>query len=166
MARCGRCGSRQLDQSTRSESRYEIRDIPRIILHDAPVVSCRRCDHSALAIADTEGLHRAVARAIVDKRQRLLPREIRFLRKQLGLFAVELAMHLGTTPETVSRWENGRTPMGVTADRLLRLMVIVKQGATYPLQKLRTAARLDARVTPIHVRWRDDAWEPTADECS
>ncbi len=75
-------------------------------------------------------------------------------------------MHLGTTPETVSRWENGRTPMGVTADRLLRLMVIVKQGATYPLQRLRTAARLDARATPIHVRWRNDAWESTADEYS
>ncbi|MGQ0732251.1 MAG: helix-turn-helix domain-containing protein [Acidobacteriota bacterium] len=36
-----------------------------------------------------------------------MPPEIRFLRKQLGLSGIDLAMHLGATPESVSRWENG-----------------------------------------------------------
>ena len=30
---------------------------------------------------------------------------------------------MGTAPETVSRWEHGATPIGKTADRLLRLLV-------------------------------------------
>ena len=75
-----------------------------------------------------EELHHAIARAIIAKRQRLTSKETRFLRKQLGLSGIELATHLGATPESVSRWEHGRTPMGVTADRLLRLMVVVAHG--------------------------------------
>jgi len=68
-------------------------------------------------------------------------------------------MHLGTTPESLSLWENGRTPMGVTADRVLRLMVVVAQGTNYPLNALRAVARLEPRPTPIRVRWRDGSWE-------
>ena len=72
---------------------------------------------------------------------------------------IELATHLGATPESVSRWEHGRTPMGVTADRLLRLMVVVALGGAYPLKMLRTVARDVPRATPIHVRWQNGAWD-------
>lgn len=36
--------------------------------------------------------------------------EARFLRKKAGLKAADLAAMLGVTPETVSRWETGKTP--------------------------------------------------------
>lgn len=97
--------------------------------------------------------------AIVGKRQRLLSSEIRFLRKQLELSGIDLALHLGTTPESVSRWEHGRTPMGTTADRLLRLMVVVAHGTAYPLNSLRTMALDGPKTIPIHARRRDDSWE-------
>lgn len=102
---------------------------------------------------------RAVAMAIIGKRQRLLSSEIRFLRKQLGLSGIGLAMHLGTTPESVSRWEHGRTRMGTTADRLLRLMVAVAHGGAYPLNSLRTMALDGSKTMPIHARRQDDSWD-------
>jgi putative zinc finger/helix-turn-helix YgiT family protein len=139
-----------------------MRGLSGIILHDITVVSCPRCGYSELAVPAIEELRHAIARAIVAKRQRLMPREIRFLRKQLGLSGIDLATHLGATPESVSRWEHGRTPMGVTADRLLRLMVVVAQGTAYSLNALRVVARHEPRATPLHVRWHDGAWEAIA----
>jgi transcriptional regulator with XRE-family HTH domain len=91
-----------------------------------------------------------------------MPSEIRFLRRQLGLSGIDLATHLGATPESVSRWEHGRTPMGVTTDRLLRLMVVVAQGTAYSVKALRVVARREPRATLIHVRCHDGAWEAMA----
>ena len=159
MKRCPDCGCRELRRLKCAEHRYEMRGLHGIILHDITLISCPRCGHSELVVPIIEELHHAIARAIIAKRQRLMPKEIRFLRKQLRLSAVELATHLGATPESVSRWENGRTPMGVAADRLLRLMVVVAQGAAYALSGLRIVARQEPRATPIHVRWTDGAWE-------
>jgi DNA-binding transcriptional regulator YiaG len=122
-------------------------------------MSCPRCGDSELAVSDIEGLHHAIARAIIVKRQRLMPSEIRYLRKQLRMSGVELATHVGATPESVSRWEHGRTPMGVTSDRLLRLMVVVALGGAYPLKTLRVVAQHEPRATPIHVRWQNGVWE-------
>lgn len=54
---------------------------------------------------------------------------------------------------------SGDTPMGVTSERLLRLMVIVAQGAVHPLNALRTVARENPKSTPIHMRRREGTWE-------
>lgn len=156
MKQCSRCGGGHVRAVRRTKRRYELRGLSDIILHDIPLESCPECGHAE--IVDVDALRHAVAGAIVAKRKRLMPSEIRFLRKELGLSAVSLAAHLGATQESVSRWENGRTPMGVTADRLLRLMVIVAHGEAHPLKLLRTVAREDAKTTPIHARRIDGMW--------
>jgi len=61
-----------------------------------------------------------VARAVVKMGGRLTGDEVRFLRTFLELSGVELAELMDSTPGTVSRWENNRTPVGRTADLLLR----------------------------------------------
>jgi transcriptional regulator with XRE-family HTH domain len=43
-----------------------------------------------------------------------------------GLSAADFAQYMGTARETVSRWETGKQPMGQSADRLLRLLVVTK----------------------------------------
>ena len=159
MKRCLSCGWRELRRLTRPEQRFETGGLAGVILHDITVISCPRCGHSEFAVSNIEELHHAIARVIIAKRQRLMPREIRFLRKQLRMSGIELATHVGTTPESVSRWERGRTPMGVTADRLLRLMVVVALGGAYPLKTLRVVARHEPRTTPIHIRWQRGVWE-------
>ena len=105
-----------------------------------------------------------LARAVVGKTTRLTPTEIRFLRKSLGWSGQDFADHMGTAAETVSRWENGRTPMGAQADRLLRLMVLHEQPAErYDLAELKgidrdaPAAELRARLIPGRGDWAAEA---------
>lgn len=158
MTSCPKCGGHKV-RALAPKRRYEFRGFRDIIVHDVMVESCPHCGHSELASPDIDLLHQAVANAIIAKPHRLRPQEIRFLRKHLGLSAVSFATHVGATPESVSRWENGRTPIGVMTDRLLRLMVVVAAGTPYALKALRTVARLEPTSTPIHVRRREDRWE-------
>ena len=66
---------------------------------------------------------------------------------------------MGQTPETVSRWVNGRTAMGVTADRLLRLLVAMNTtGAEFSLKRFRVVASEPVRATPLAVEFRDGQW--------
>lgn len=61
-----------------------------------------------------------------------------YLRTYLAWSGAELAAQMGTTPETVLRWEHGATPMGKTADRLLRLIVATRlPGSEDVLETLR-----------------------------
>jgi hypothetical protein len=48
--------------------------------------------------------------------------------------------------------------MGVTPDRLLRLMIVVAQGAPFRLAVLRSVACLYPRASAIHLRWDDGKW--------
>jgi putative zinc finger/helix-turn-helix YgiT family protein len=159
MGSCPACETNRLQKRKRAERAYKLAGVSNIVLHDITVVTCPRCRLSEPVVPDVDGLTRAVAMAIVGKRHRLLSSEIRFLRKQLGLSGIDLTMHLGATPESVSRWEHGRTPMGTTAERLLRLMVVVAEGVAYPLNSLRAMALDGPKTIPIHARRHDDKWE-------
>ena len=108
----------------RENVKYDACGLPGVTLVDVEVSRCGHCGQYEVAIPRIEELHRAMATALVRKSARLTPAEIRFLRTTLGWSGKELADHMGATAETVSRWENGRIPMGPQADRLLRLMVL------------------------------------------
>lgn len=90
------------------------------------VARCPKCGAFEVLLPNLEGLHQAIARALVTKSARLAAEEIRFLRKVLGWSGADFAEHMGTSAETVSRWETGATPIGPQADRLLRLMVMTR----------------------------------------
>src|SRR3990167_4117385 len=72
----------------------------------------------ALAIEDMDGLYDSIARGLVDKRGPLAAREIRFLRKHLGMSQRVFADALGADEQTVSRWERGKTVVPPASDRL------------------------------------------------
>src|SRR5262245_58833788 len=90
------------------------------------VARCSKCGAYEVILPNLEGLHRAIARVLTGKPARLAGPEIRFLRKVLGWSGADFAQHMGTSAETVSRWETGATPIGPQADRLLRLMVMTR----------------------------------------
>ena len=84
---------------------------------------CPNCGEVGVSIPDLPGLIAAAAVARVKMPWRLEADEIRFLRKACQLTAKDLADLLQVTPETVSRWENGKAPVGPSNEKLLRIHV-------------------------------------------
>ncbi len=118
---CHECGHTMTTQ--RTSLKYDASGLPGITLENIEVRRCVGCGETEWVIPRMEQLHALIAATILRKPSRLTPQEIRFLRKHLGWSGADFARMIGTKPETVSRWESGATPMGVQADRLLRLMV-------------------------------------------
>ena len=86
---------------------------------------CGSCGEEYAAVPAPEKLHKLIGLEICRSRKALLlPEEIRFLRKELGLKAKDLAASLGVEDATVSRWENGKQQIGQGSDRLLRAVYL------------------------------------------
>lgn len=155
--KCVQCGGTMV--ASRENVNYRASGLPNVTLLNLEVRRCPECGDRQTVIPDIEGLHRLLAKAIVGKPSRLTPDEIRFLRKSLGWSSADFARRMGVTPESVSRWENGRERMGATAERLLRLMVVhsspVSDYSLDTLADLRDeAVPVRLRVAPAKSGWR------------
>lgn len=152
MTQCLACGG---PMKTKREKHYRYTEcgLPNVIIGDAvKVATCARCGETYTSIPAIEELHRQIAAAVIRKKGRLAPAEIRFLRKWLGWSGVDFASRTGTKPETVSRWQNGRTAMGPQADRLLRLLVARETPVMeYSVDVLAQVAADDGPTTPVRV---------------
>lgn len=104
-----------------------------VILLGIPQYVCDSCGEKYVALPNIQKLHRCIGRLICEKRKALLKsEEIKFLRKDLQLKAKELALTLGIAPQTLSRWENGKKPIGEAHDRLLRSIYMMCSSALEP----------------------------------
>jgi putative zinc finger/helix-turn-helix YgiT family protein len=150
-------------QSTRENYRWDASGMSNVVLVDVEVRRCPACGEQAVVIPRIEELHRSLAMTIIAHPGRLPPQEIRFLRKWLGWSGQDFARHFGVTATTVSRWESVEdpSPMGSTAERLLRLSVAHGQpAAEYPVSRL---AELDEDAAPpklIGLKPSRTGWEP------
>lgn len=159
---CMECG-RQM-KTKRQNYKYDACGLHGITLIDVEVSRCAECGEEEVAIENIEGLHRAIALAIVRKREKLAGEEIRFLRKYLGLSGGDFAEHIGVSPETVSRWEQDRTPMGVTADRFLRWLIVTREPVSdYPLDMLKGMAHEKPKRLKVGMKSDEGGWHPTRD---
>lgn len=123
---CRSCGG-VLTIERNATRRYTAGGLPHVELHGLEVRRCGGCGEETVAIPKMAQLHRVIAHAFVMQRRMLAPVEVRFLRKHIGLSAGDFAQRMGVARETVSRWEGGQQPMGASADRLLRLLVVVHE---------------------------------------
>ena len=115
--KCMLCGNEDMQRTCQN---VPYRSLPGTVLVDVEVWECAECGEYEVVIPAMNELERVLVRSVSEKPGRLTPPEIRFLRKSLGWSSADLARYFGVTPETVSRWENGRT-MGAAAERLLRV---------------------------------------------
>jgi DNA-binding transcriptional regulator YiaG len=124
---------------------------------------------SYINISDIDGLHNAIGRYLVSNRKSLSPKEIRFLRKTMGLTQAELAAKLGNNSQSVARWEKGECEIPGASEKLLRatfLASLIREEDLVALKELLLNAlpELDERdeLKPKSVQFRlFDRWEET-----
>ena len=141
---------------------YDFGGLPDVSLKGIDVRVCAN-GHQEYVILGIEGLHKAIAFALARKDSRLIPTEIKFMRKYLGFSQVDLAQRMGVTPESVSRWESGSIMMAPTAERLLRLAVL----SIDPVPDYRALdlfAKLKSKRAPAKMRLtrRANKWQAAA----
>jgi DNA-binding transcriptional regulator YiaG len=98
-------------------------------------------DGAALTVQDVDGLHRAIACALVQQKKALSPGELRFLRKEMRLTQAELARFVQMSSQQVARWEKGESEIPGPADLIIRILYAQTVGRNIDLREL--AARLD-----------------------
>ena len=156
--KCTECGTAM--KARRENYRYDECGLKSVTLVGVEVKRCPKCGNYEVSIPRIEGLHRLIARALIDKATRFTGAEVRFLRKSLGWSGSDFAKHMGVTDETVSRWENDAAPIGPQADRLLRLMVAQGRLTTkYPTERLTRINAKKATTTRLELESRDEQWE-------
>lgn len=75
-----------------------------------------------VTVHDIDGLHAAIAAAVVTNSAPLTGPEFRFLRQELELSQAMLGGLLGKNEQSVARWEKGKTNVDPVADRFLRVL--------------------------------------------
>ena len=107
--------------------KYKECGLDNVILDGVKVYECPECGEKFLDFGNIEQLHKLIADMLLQKQGRLIGKEIRFLRKRIGLSGGHFAKLLGVTPETVSRYENDASEPSEMFDRLVRFAVHDKE---------------------------------------
>lgn len=142
--RCSECNSAMT--VTRENRRYG--DGLDVVLTDIEVRRCRDCGEEEVVIPRMSTVLAAIATTLISQPARLTPAEIRFLRTYLGYSSADFAKKMGVSKETVSRWENGARNMTKTAEKLLRLMVVLRDNmGPYDLIEMGVDAARRQRMT-------------------
>ncbi|MDX9788871.1 MAG: type II toxin-antitoxin system MqsA family antitoxin [Desulfobacterales bacterium] len=92
-----------------------------LIIKNLDIYRCK-CGESIISIPALPDLHRVIGMAIIRQDSLLSGKEIRFLRKNIGLTATRLAKIIGADIATISRWENDAQAISKEYDRILRLV--------------------------------------------
>ena len=158
---CVVCGGKMVKKGDTYQ--YDECGLRGVTLVGVTVRECEKCGEREVAIPNIEGLHRCIARSLTQRKSALLGAEVRFLRKWLGYSAQDFAGLIGVTPETVSRWENGKRDIPAVADRALRLMVLRSEPVdSYDLAFFETIAPKPPTRPRMPLTLRENHWQLAA----
>jgi putative zinc finger/helix-turn-helix YgiT family protein len=143
MKRCYQCKSERLAEKTLTET-SEVAGYT--FTAQLPALVCEACGETSYAGEDLHRFELAVARKLSEMGEPS-GEAFRCMRKSIGLKAIELAHLLNVTPETLSRWENGK--LVVDEGAFLILGDLVEDQCT---GSKRTLQRLKALREPREAR--------------
>ncbi|MCB2186441.1 MAG: helix-turn-helix domain-containing protein [Deltaproteobacteria bacterium] len=125
---CPTCGR---EMASRLGTHHYIESgLPNVWLKGVETHSCV-CGEEMVGIPRLAQLNSRIGRDLLTKPFLLNGPEIRFLRKNMGVLAKELAELMAVAPETISRWENDKQAIEASNDRLLRLIYAGRKGLKY-----------------------------------
>lgn len=119
----------------------------------------------AVSIVDVDGLHKMIAQALINKAQRLLPAEFRFLRKEMKMTQGLLAEIFGVTSQTVARIEKGETKPDVPYETTFRAYaneIICKKRSEITVLIDEINFRTDAHNHNVMLQMKDNKWQRKA----
>lgn len=146
--RCAECGSTAL-LSVESDERVQIG--PRTFTKAVAAKRCELCGETYTAFDELSGFELQVAGELV--RECDGTREaFRYIRKALGLPAIELARLLDVNAATLSRWETGEREVPFLARCVLAALVMDRLGGRSNVMEYLERARQPSRRLPRVVR--------------
>ena len=103
---------------------FEYKDcgLPNVDLMGIVQYKCQACGEMYASLPKIKQLHRLIGMTLCCKKEKLSGIEIRYLRKEMGLRAIDFALVLSIKPETLSRIENNTQDTGDTLEKLIRSM--------------------------------------------
>lgn len=101
---------------------YEYKDcgLPNVVLAGIAQYKCQACGEMYVSIPKIKQLHRLIGMTLCCRKEKLSGIEIRYLRKEMGLRAIDFALVLSIQPETLSRIENDTQDAGDTLEKFMR----------------------------------------------
>jgi len=144
--KCLECGTRMRARRNQTVP-YPESGIPNVRIRGVTVYRCRKCGAESRELPNLRRLHRGIAERLTQDLLPLTGPALRFLRKQMGLTAQDLAEVMGVRRESLTRWETEAEPIGPTSDRLARLVYGVwrscESGQALPphLQRIRDSLK-------------------------
>jgi len=121
---CYNCKS--VMKKTKTDYPYKESGLDNVVLKGISAYVCPSCGEVNPIIRNPLAVHQRLAETLISKKSILSNREIIFLRKEMGIKAIDLARIMGVSKVTVSRWENGRERISSVADRLVRTLYRLK----------------------------------------
>lgn len=91
-----------------------------IYIYGMPQYNCPKCGEIYVSIPKIKQLHQVIGMSLCCQEERFIGKEIRFLRKELRLKAIDFAKVLSIDPATLSRYENEHESPGEQTEKLIR----------------------------------------------
>jgi putative zinc finger/helix-turn-helix YgiT family protein len=117
--KCPQCNSEM--ECKAGTHHYEESGLDNVIVKGIDICACV-CGEKIVCISKIDELHKLIGVHLIKKKSLLNGKEIRFLRKNMGLTATKLAAYMGVDNATISRWENTKHPITKPHDLLLRVV--------------------------------------------
>jgi len=134
---------------------YDECGLDNVILADFPV-QIDDAGEEVVTIPNINLLHRVLIAEVARKQGGLKPKEIRFLRSEMGLSQAELAELVGKDGQTAGRWERGETPIDRASEIVIRRKAMEHVGANdTPIDELSRRSVYTVTETPIRIQADD-----------
>jgi DNA-binding transcriptional regulator YiaG len=129
---------------TTIDYRYDACGLDNVILKGLRVLQADDGEH-VVTIQNIGLLHRVLTAAVASKEGGLQPKELRFLRTEMGLTQAQLAGIVGKDVQAVGRWERGENPIDTSAEIVIRARALQHVTST-PLPPMEELAKWTIKI--------------------